>query len=487
VRRKGRAPWARRAPRARRARRLRLLLAQVVAGTALAGAAILAGTGGARAAPSFSVINGTVNATSLHEIVGSNALPNFTSGALDNRYPLAQAHLDNSPATEAVASPADTGPFGQFLATSPASPPAGLPPGPAIRQPQYADSKFPPGSNGKPVTVGTPGTLFASAAADQDQATAQAAISGTVPQAGPLGAARASLLAGLLGWRNRWLSAADAHRLPLVAAASPDGTQADSATASAAFDSKVGQLVLTSEARTAQVSVAGGLIALKGLHLVLRMTHDGTTPKHTVTLEIATASVGGVPVTIGQNGVSISAQQVPGIVDANRAADDDLNAVLRQSGFQVFTVAPDVVRTANQETVDATGVHITWTQPNLGPGIPQQTVGQIVGEAFADALAQTGPTLEGGATAGSSGSTASPAVATGPSGATSTPGGLAETNPSGGGTAPAASGGGTAATGSLISVIRHRPGWLLAAYVLWQICVLGTAASLWWWRNEAPA
>ncbi|MCW2976027.1 MAG: hypothetical protein JWM06_1308, partial [Actinomycetia bacterium] len=79
----------------------------------------------------FFVINGTVNAASDHEIIGSSAFPNYTRGAVDNYYSMAHSHVDNSPFAEGTASPADTGPVGQTAAAG------------NFQQPQYADARWP--------------------------------------------------------------------------------------------------------------------------------------------------------------------------------------------------------------------------------------------------------------------------------------------------------------------------------------------------------
>ena len=72
-----------------------------------------------------------MNAASDHEIVGSSAFPNYTTGAVDNYYSMAHAHVDNSPFAEGTASPADTGPVGQTAAAG------------NTQQPQYADARWP--------------------------------------------------------------------------------------------------------------------------------------------------------------------------------------------------------------------------------------------------------------------------------------------------------------------------------------------------------
>jgi len=387
-----------------------------------------------------------------------------------------------------------------------------VPPGQAVQQPQYADAKAPPGTAGHPVVFGSPNGPYASATADENTASAAAGILSTTSTAGagtagagtagagsavtgsgatPAGSVTAgsALRQWLTAWRNRWLSADDAHRYPLAAAATPDGTTGDSAASNATFDPHAGVLTLTSDARAQQASYGGGLILLKNVHLAVRLTNDGATPHDTITLEVGSAMVAGVPVTINGDGVAVNGQQVPGIGSAVQSADQDLNAALRQSGYQVFTVAPKVTRSSGQETVDASGVHVSFVQPNGVPGVPQQKVDHIIGEAFADALAQPGTPLSEQSAAPSTGLEVTPAVPAGPEAAPSGTG-LVETGsaPTGSTALPPSRPAGTVvASGPLTRVLKNRPTWLLWAYVLWQVSVLGTAASLWWWRQEAPS
>ena len=94
-----------------------------------------------------------MNAASDHEIVGSSAFPNFTTGAVDNYYSMAHSHVDNSPFAEGTASPADTGPVGQTAAAG------------NSQQPQYADARW-PGDSGK-ATYGSQGGPYAVADASE--------------------------------------------------------------------------------------------------------------------------------------------------------------------------------------------------------------------------------------------------------------------------------------------------------------------------------
>ncbi|TMG03670.1 MAG: hypothetical protein E6I06_14400, partial [Chloroflexi bacterium] len=50
-------------------------------------------------------------ASGVHAIGGSDAFPNFQNGAVNNRYPLAEAAQDASPSSTAVATYSDSGPL----------------------------------------------------------------------------------------------------------------------------------------------------------------------------------------------------------------------------------------------------------------------------------------------------------------------------------------------------------------------------------------
>src|SRR5437773_12253329 len=50
-------------------------------------------------------------ASGVHAIGGRDAFPNFQNGAVNNRYPLAEAPQDGSPSSTAVATYSDRGPL----------------------------------------------------------------------------------------------------------------------------------------------------------------------------------------------------------------------------------------------------------------------------------------------------------------------------------------------------------------------------------------
>jgi hypothetical protein len=175
-----------------------------------------------------------------------------------------------------------------------------------------------------------------------------------------------------------------------------------------------------------------------------------------------------------------------------------------------------------EETVKATGVHLVFTQPVQQSGVPAQNVEHILGEVFVDSLAEPAPPvppLGGLGLAGSAKSSKSFSSCLGgahKSGKTVSGGALSSSggsSASGGGVASSGSGSGAGAGGSLASsgsslgasaasptsgspgssfpasVVHalRKPLWLLLAYVVWQLLVIGTGASIWHWRRGGAA
>ena len=440
-----------------------------------------AGVAPAAEPKTFSSVNGTVSSTAVHVVVGTSALPNFRTGAVDSAFPLAHAHVDSSPASEGVASPADTGPIGQTVATS--GPANGLP---TFVQPQYATVKYPPGS-AAPVTFGAPPGPSAAATAVLNDATASSsAASVGLAAADPAKRLRIALLA----WRSQFLTAAAAHRYPMpriAADTAPDGVFADTGSSHAAFDEKAGVLRLNGESAAQSASLAGGMVSLGAVHVKVSVANDGT-PKPTVTVDVGRVTVGGVPVSIGHDGVEVLGTVVPGLGDIAAQASQGLNNALAAGGLKIFTVTPEIKTSANQVTIDATGVHVHFFPTGAPGGVPQENTDEIIGEVFADSLAVPGVPLDqqvSGDTGPSGGDT----------GGGTGPGSSGNSLTSGGGSGavgtPSAAGGGTASLTQPASrnvAFRHnKPTYLLLLYLMWQILLLGTAASLWWWRQEDTA
>jgi hypothetical protein len=308
-----------------------------------------------------------------------------------------------------------------------------------------------------------------------------------LPKAGP-----AQLNALLLAWRAQFLTAADAVRYPFVAAAStPDGIESGTASAVTGFDPTTGALVVTGDAHLPAASFAGGTVKLSNVHVHVSVSNDGSSPTHSITIDVGSASVGGVPVTIGRGGVTVASLTVPGLGQTTDQADAALNAALAQAGYRMTTIAPTIVDTAGQETVEAVGLRVEVDQPAVAPGVPRQFLIHQLGEVFADDLAVlTPPTPPLPATPGASGGTAQPSTqfVAGTPGTPGTPGSVGSPAGSAGPTTPSQS---AAAPGGLpsrtIAVRRVKPVTLVLLYFLWQSLLIGTVASLWWRRSELEA
>jgi hypothetical protein len=215
---------------------------------------------------------------------------------------------------------------------------------------------------------------------------------------------------------------------------------------------------------------------------VASITNTGK-PTYKVAINVGAASIGGVPVTIDQDGVHVQGQ---GQALPYQQADDALNSALKQAGVQLFTVVPEVVKSDGELTVTATGVHVQFVQPVDQSGVPAQNADHILGEVYVDSLATpAGPIPKLNFSGGGTGSLAGGSSAGG--GLSSTGGsslaGGSSTYSSGGtsGTSPAGSAAQT--TPTALTTALSKPMWLLAAYLVWQTLAIATGASLWRWRS----
>jgi len=154
-------------------------------------------------------------------------------------------------------------------------------------------------------------------------------------------------------------------------------------------------------------------------------------------------------------------------------------------------------------TVDATGVHVVFTQPVSPPGVPAQYVEHILGEVYVDSLATpAGDTALGGlglssgssslsssssSCGGTAGGAASGASASGAGG--SAVGGVGASGSAAGAGSAFGSGsqpGSTSLPVAFATALR-KPLWLLLSYLVWQALVIGTGWSLWNWRRGDPS
>lgn len=472
--------------------------------------------GRGEASPDLAVYNGTVSATAVHVQAGSNAFPNFASGIVDNRYPLAAAHQDSSPFSLAYSSPLDTGATGQTAAGTAQQ-----------RQPQYAEVRCPPQCDDQSVLVGSEPGPCASSQATEQKVTAGARAAG-VSRGRSSGALvldpdrAAALRTALSAWRDRFLTIDDALRHPIPTADTPDGFEGDAARSESRLDGSA--LVLTGDSAVGWVSLGSGAIMLRDVSVHVVVTNDGT-PKKDVAIRIGAAEVGGTPVTIGPDGVSVKGQVLPGLAGNAEQATAALNQALGQAGVEVRSLAPAEQTADHQLTLDAVGVLIRLAPPSPAPGTPAQFTTLAVGEVFTDSLAVPGTAggeLDDGLPDALGGTAATePFPPTDTVGATDRPGSFADQGtgttltadasipgpatsisrrpasdsaspvtseplpvPAQANRAPAPNRLGAASQAVRLGA-REKPTALLLLYFLWQSLILGTVASLWLWRKGA--
>jgi hypothetical protein len=466
---------------------------------------------GSSPAARYGVINATVNAATDHEVGASTAFPNYTNGAVNNYYSLAHTHIDNSPFAEGTASPADTGPLGQTAAAG------------NFQQPQYADARW-PGKDGRSATVGQDGGPSGKATAASYKATAissDASASGG-PNSGPSSSMKIRspkgfnhrLHAAIAAWKARWalplglvglrpnfadlpitvpsvtVPTVTVPTLPSLTTTTSTtskttttSTSPSKAPPSGGFlaesltqlDPKSRAIVTTGHSSMQTVNLGGGLIILKNVDVTVKIVNNGTA-KGSAQVKVGGATVGGVPVTIDQNGVHVVGQ---GSGLPYKAADDAMNAALKSAGFELYTVDPQEKKSANELAITATGVHAVYTQQVSPSGVPSQSVEHIIGEVFADSLAAPGTPLPKLSLGGGGGG---PSFNTGGGGST----GGSTGNSTGSSSSSSGSSSSTSGSpSSFLTALAKQPLWLLIAYLTWQSIVIATGATLWRWRTAA--
>jgi len=439
-------------------RRAALMTAAASLGaTAVALAAVFSTGALADTTPELSSYGADASGTGVHVLGATNAFPNFRTGFLDNSYPLATSHLDASPATQATASVADSGPLGSTA--------AGLANG--TQQPQYAVASFP----GTAKASKTQGVSTADAAATETAAASR----GAVVTIGSSGAATV-----------------EDPKDPLH-------TSADAAASRVAIERATRTVAATSSGHVARALFGGGALVISGVDVRASVLTDGrrATPHYEVA--IADVTVNGTPVKITDKGVVVQKDPLPGSDAMTQVVNEQLSAALRGAGLEVFLAPPRVTVTGTGATVAMTGVHVRYTAPSLGASVPSASFEYVLGEARAFAFAVNGaagagssaavaPSVGGGASTGEapaiegSGGSTSDATTTG---AAVAPDRLSNTAT--GRSTSASPSPSTALTAPALVRATGRPTWLLVMYLIWQALVIVTAGVVLWWRGEVAA
>ena len=424
---------------------IRRALCAAAAVAVVAATVVPAGGGLAAADNVLSAYGADAAGTGVHVIGGSNAFPDFRTGAVDNSYPLAAAHVDASPAALATASVADTGPLGQTAAAT----------ANGVQQPQYATANYPV----TPTDSKGEGTSVAEATVTETTADARGSV-GTAGSGGP------------------------------GAGESPDDpahTSSDTGEGHATVDRATGAVTARSVGHVDHATFGGGVLVIGSVDVTAQVVAqlDAASPSYTVA--VGGATVNGTPVQITDKGVVVRDAPLPGSDAMTKVVNEQLNQALTSSGFEVFVAPPVVDASGPRASVFVSGVHVRYTQPAAAPSVPTQSVEYVLGEARAFAFTVAAapaapaapPAVTSGGSAPSSGGTVAPTVAGGSTtpvtGATATT--VAVTAPDGDDDAAAAQ--------PILSVLPRRPTWLVVLYFVWQALVIGTAATLVWWRRGA--
>ncbi len=463
--------------------------AALFAGGALAGLLALASLLPVEAAPrkvlSFYDLKG--EASSIWFQGGTNAFPGLPLANVRVGY--TTASLDSMPSSHGVGSYVDLGEIGQTGWGQARGGGAPLP----EQQPQQADARFPGSTteaqaqlSGDQDLQGQGRLLAGSARAKAGETSAEgtataAGIELAAPSQSPAGLAPASVMrsafASLLQGVNAFRQARGLG--PYRPAQAGGGLTARAASSHTRAWKDGEKAIVSAEAAVEDVDL-GGVISIKGVRSFSSSSTDGAAGTSEGRVEVTGASLGGIPVEITSEGVSLAENALPVGPSELKALSDQLNQVLAQAGFRLTLL--DVAKSAEGPAGSANvrGLLVSWEGTAPTPDRQSFYFFAVLGAASADA--------HGGQTEAA---TASPS----PSGEPATLGELSE----GGGGGEVGTSSGVAGSGGAISLpavqgtspagqpaqvampparpVQKRGGWLVALYGIWQLSVLATLAA----------
>lgn len=385
----------------------------------------ISATGVAAPLSTVDVYGGNAQAAGVHVIGYTSNFPNFSTGAIDNRYPMATAGMDAAPSARAIASVNDYGPLGANLAASGA---------PRV---QYAEAQF-PSPPGKPHDSYSQGPDTSVADAREFGADSSSTYNGDPTQ--PVHS-----------------STAESHVV-----ISGDGA-----------------LTINTHSHVSNADFAGGALHIGSVDVIAKVVSAGGkgTPSATVTVGGATAN--GAPITITDKEITIQGTSLP----------VSPGTTLGTPVVKVFSVAPEMKHEGANASVFATGVHVVVTQPappGVPAQSVEYVLGEGAAEGFAIPAAPEVPGVDTtgvGVIANDPGyspptTTVISNTVTAPSNPTGYTG--APVN-----NAPRVPGKVKKPVRHVALVQPVRPP-LAMLFFLWEALVLGTAAALVWARRARP-
>jgi hypothetical protein len=315
----------------------------------------LAGVTEAAPPATVDVWGGNASAAGVHEVGYTAAFPNFTTGAVDNHYPLAVAGQDAAPSSHAAASNADYGPF---AATVFAGDPPGICPGPACppHNPPpavYARASFPGPTHDSTYSAHSQGACTASSQ-DCSEAHAQelqASSAGTYSGDG------APTQQGTAVFKN---ATADTKTILMADGSTHVHTHSHVGTATFGGDS--------------------GLV-IKDVDVTCDVVSVGGVAKVTETIRPGSATLAGQPVDVTDHPTTVTTPAGPQTI----TPPGGTQVVTPALTIQVFTVQPVSHTNGNRGDVYATGTHVVVSTAGATVGgVPANRTEYILGEAYAD-------------------------------------------------------------------------------------------------------
>ncbi|MEA2645752.1 MAG: hypothetical protein QOE92_835 [Chloroflexota bacterium] len=404
---------------------------------------------------------GVAHAAGVHVVGGTSQLPNFSTGAIDNRYPLAAAGQDSSPSTHATGAVEDYGPLaGNIFSGDPPQPLCPDPP-PA---PGFPCTKIPFPPHAPPPDLYA-NAQYPGAPADSTYTSGQNA---NPPAATP--------------------DHAEAHAKELSA----DALATYSGDASSPFHNTTaeshtkvnadGSIEINTHSHVGSASFSNGVVKVSDVDVItyFKSVAGRAVVADTITVGSVTVTENGQehPIALTDEGVTIPSQlikPVPNVPTLPGQVVVPTGSALQTPVFHIFTVKPERQTEGGNGSMFATGLHIGMTTPEVN-GIPSWYIEYILGEgqvvgSHTPSQPLSDFTSGSGSDFGLNDSSSSPAFQESFTGAAPSTI-ITKTKP---GTATATR------PGFLLSAAERIP--LAYLFFLWEALVLGAAASWVWARR----
>lgn len=354
---------------------------------------VVAGTGSLRASPPapLGYFGGSALSSSISIHTASDAFSDIP--VVNFGIPYSTTILDSAPSAAATGTYLDTGQLVQFLASQGGQ-----------TQPQYASSRYPGSAQEAKATVvdeidptGQFRIEAATATSRTSEARAQAASSvfglTSPPSSNPTPDTRESRPNHGIGLRSsvtslsRALNRIRAARgLPPLAVAGPGETlTVAKLTTQSEVREQDGRVLAATEAVADGVALGGGAVRIRTVKAVARVITDGVVASSEPNLEVTDANVGGFPVRIAADGVTVVDGDSPfGPADL-AGLNIQINQALSDSGWRIRMLGSEKANKGASGSALVRGLEIGWESPiPAGLGLPSLGFAVVLGKAEAN-------------------------------------------------------------------------------------------------------